>query len=292
MRDIAIITDSTSDLSDEYITKYNIKMIPLQVNFKNKSYKDKFEISYEEICKNLEQEIPSTSLPLSKDIIDVFEELKKSKIKNVIGLFLSSKLSGTYNLINNISKEYQEHMNIKLIDTKTISMGIGHAVIKASEAIENEKSFDEVFDIAINTLKNTRTFFALDTLTYLIKGGRIGKVTGTIGNILNLKPIIGVDEIDTGQYYTIKKTRGRNNTLKVLTDIAKKLIDGKKDCVVAVADAIAKEDRDKVYDILKSDNVKYIIKTSVTPVIAVHTGPGLVGISIYCEEGLDDLRTY
>lgn len=294
MRDIAIVTDSTSDLPDEFIKANDIQIIPLQVNCSNKTYKDKIEITYEEIYVNLDKEIPTTSLPFAEDVIDVFERLKANNIKNVVGLFLSSNLSGTYNLISQIAKDYLEYMNIKLIDTKTISMGIGHAVIQAANAVKLDKSFDEVVDIAVNTVKNTRTFFMLDTLTYLIKGGRIGKVSGVVGNILNIKPIIGVDEIDTGQYYTIKKVRGRNIALKTLNEIVQKLIDKKKECVVAIADAIAKDDRDKVYDIIKSNNnnIKDFIKTSVTPVIAVHTGPGLVGISIYCKEGLDDLRAY
>lgn len=293
MDDIAIITDSTSDLTDDFIKKHNIRVIPLQINYENKTFRDRLEINYEQIYKNIDKEIPTTSLPFASDVVEVFENLKKENIKNVLGMFISSGLSGTYNLINHIAKDYYDCMNVKIIETKTISMGIGHAIIQSTKAIELGKTFEEVVKVAQNTLKNTRTFFALSTLTYLVKGGRLGKVSGTIGNMLNLKPIIGVDEIETGQYYTIKKIRGKNNVIKGLYEIVQKLIRDKKTFDIAIADAIAEDEKNIVASMIEENkNISTFINTSVTPVIAVHTGPGLIGISIHCEEGLDDLRTY
>ena len=202
---IAILTDSGSDVPYDLVKELNIFVVPLQVNYKDRSYRDGVDIDAETMYNRLKEEIPSTSLPLGSDIDQILQDIEAQGYTHILAVVLSSGLSGTCNLLRLVAKESKLPMEV--IDTKNIGIGSGLSVIKAANYVKQGLSWDELLVKVKETVLKTRVFFVLDTLEYLQKGGRIGKVTALIGYALDLRPIITCDS--EGIYTTVAKARGR-----------------------------------------------------------------------------------
>ncbi|NMA62078.1 MAG: DegV family protein [Firmicutes bacterium] len=275
---IAIMTDSTCDIPRELIEELNIRVVPLRILFKDGEYRDQVEISAEEVYARLPHEIPSTSLPSPADVLTTFEELKAEGFTHVVAIHISSGLSGTAQMIENLSHQV-EGLEIKVIDSKNISMGLGYIVIEAARKLQEGASFTEVCAHVDKSLKRMNVYFVLETLEYLKKGGRIGKVAGTLGQILNLKPIITVNE--DGVYTTHAKVRGRKQSLDKLFETVKLHL-AKPMNNVAVCHGAAKEEAQELVERIKNfGNVGELLIGHVSPVIGVHTGPGTLGLVVY-----------
>ena len=275
MTKIAIVTDSSCDLTDDIIQKYNIKLLPLKIIYSDREYRDRFEISPEQIYERFEEEIPKSSLPSPDDAITLFKELEQEGTTHVLIITISAGLSGTNNMLRVVSSEF-ENMTFEVLDSKALSLGLGIPVIEAAKEREQSNDFDKVVERAKSVIHGTRAYFVVKTLEYLKKGGRIGKVEGTIGDILQIKPIISINE--EGIYYTYKKVRGRTKSIKELREIvAEKAKD--KLIKVAVVHGNALEEAKELLEEIKSlKNVKETFFGQISPVLVVHTGPGLVGV--------------
>lgn len=278
---IAIMTDSTSDIPKEIIEEYGIEVVPLRILYKDAEYKDQVEISSEEVYRRLTHEIPSTSLPSPAEVLSLFERLKVEGFTHVLAIHISSGLSGTAQMIQNLSNQ-AEGLVIKVIDSKNISMGLGYTVIEAARKLAQNVNFDTLVAHAEKTLSKMKVYFVLETLEYLKKGGRIGKVAGTLGQILNLKPIITVNE--DGVYTTHAKVRGRKQSINRLYNTIKEHL-AKPMNNVAVCHGAAKEEAMELFERIKSvGNVGELLISHVSPVIGVHTGPGTLGVVVYSTE--------
>lgn len=287
MSKIAIVTDSTSDLTQEWIDKYDIHILPLQVIYANRIYRDKIEISAEQVLNDMEREVPKTSLPLTADVIKLFDRLKEEGYTHVLGVFISSGLSGTYNMIRNIAADYEAFFVSEIIDSRTLSWGMGFGILAAAREREESGDFQKMVTAAKEAMKNTRATFVIPTLHYLKKGGRMGRVEGTVGDLLDIKPIVGIDQWGDGKYFTIRKVRGKKKSIQAIYDVAMNFVKDAGSFEVIVlhggADELAAEYENKLKEM---PNCNYVIRAQVTPVIGVHTGPGLLAFAVYSKEGL------
>ncbi|BBJ28716.1 DegV family protein [Athalassotoga saccharophila] len=277
MEKIGIVTDSSCDLDDEIATKYGIHILPLIIAYRNKTYRDRIEIKPQEVYDSLEKEIPKTSMPLMDDAKKLFDKLKMEGYTHVIAITISSALSGTYGMLNTVSKEYD--MNVKVIDSKSLSMGLGFIVYEVAKAIKDGKSFEDACRIAKNVKDKIRVFFTLKTLKYLKMGGRIGKVEANMGDLLNVKPIISVD--GDGFLYSYAKVLGWRRAIDKMFDIFLKESQGKKVNVAVMNGGDEEEAREFAMKVKSSGNVDELFMGQISPVLVVHTGPGLVGIGFY-----------
>ncbi|GFR34965.1 DegV family protein [Thermobrachium celere] len=275
MEKIALITDSSCDLPKEILIENNIEIIPLQVIYSNGEFKDGVNITPEEVAQNLDREIPKTSMPSPSDVLEKINKLKQDGYTHCLILTISSGLSGTYNMVKMVTSEISD-MVIEVIDSKILSLGLGLLVLQASKMIKEKLSFDEIIS-RINQLKEeVKGFFIVDTLEYLKKGGRIGRVTAAIGSLLSIKPIISVDE--NGKYYTFNKARGKNQALDRMLDELRAVINNKK-YIVGIPHACVKEEALKFAEKVKSlGNIQEIIIGQISPALLVHSGPGLIGL--------------
>lgn len=277
MGKVAIVSDSTSDLEVEIIEKHNIKILPLRVIYTDGEYKDRVDITPEEIYSRFNEEIPTTSLPSPQDTVDLFNQLKQEGYTHVIIVTISSGISGTMNMLRNMADSF-EGLVFEIIDSKLLSMGAGFAIIEGAKELEKTNDFEKTVNRIKAVLKKTKIYYVVKTLEYLKKGGRIGKVEGTIGELLNIKPIISVNE--DGVYYSYKKVRGRSRSIGELLDIIK---ESARDRLVniAVAHGDAFEEAQNLLKKVKAlNNIKETVFTQISPVLVVHTGPGLIGIVI------------
>ena len=276
MDKIAFIGDTTGDLSSEMITKYNINILSFRIIYKDREYLDRVNITPTEVYDKMVDEIPTSSMPSMQDIEDMFLKLKSEGYTHVIAVTLSTGLSGIYNAIRVVSENHPE-MKTYICDSKSISIGEGAVLIECGKLRDQGKNFDEIVADIPNIMKRIHLFFVVPTLEYLKKGGRIGRVAGTIAELLDIKPIITMDP--DGKYTTFAKVRGRKQSLAKLIDIARVLLEQKKYSVY-LANGAALEDVERIYNsISKFQNILSInMIGDISPVSGVHSGPGLIGL--------------
>lgn len=282
MEKIALITDTTSDLPQDIIEKYNIKVLPFRIIYKDREYKDKYEITPKEVYDNFKKEIPTSSLPLAQDMEELYDELAREGYTHAIAITLSSGLSGISNALRLVSENHDDIESF-VYDSKTISWGEGILVKKCAELIEAGKDFNYIKNILPELRKKVKLFFVVGTLEYLKKGGRIGRISGTIGELLDLKPIVAVD--DEGRYFTHSKVRGRKQSLNKMTNIVKEIVKDKTYDVI-VLNGYADEDCNYMLEQFKKiDNISSVkFGGDISPVSGVHSGPGLVGVVLVEKE--------
>jgi DegV family protein with EDD domain len=277
LQKIALITDSACDLDRADIERHRIRVIPLTLIFSDGEYRDGIDITHEEVYQRMSQDLPKTSLPAPGLIRETIDALIKDGFTHILAIHLSSGLSGTFELVYSIAAEYS-NVRIEVIDSKILSMGLGFIVRQAARWIECGLEFDTIVRKVRDMQPTVKGFFTLKTLEYLKKGGRIGAVQAAIGEILDLKPIIAVNE--HGKYISHAKTRGRKQALDKVYDIALDFLSrGKASIAVLQGDARG-EAMVLMERIRNAPNLMELILRPISPALVVHTGPGLIGLVV------------
>ena len=272
---IAIVTDSACDLPDSILQKYDIRFISLRMVCRGGEYRDRREITDEEIYAMLDTELPKTSLPLFEDMEATYDALADEGYTDVIHLCISSGLSGTFNAVAMFATEYTR-LNVHVFDTKTLSMQQGIIVLLCARMLKHSQDIDEILAYAQKLRDNSAGYFIVRTLEYLRKGGRIGLVEGVLGTVLQLKPIIWVN--DDGIYETVAKVRGHGHAVDTLIKECQKRFEKAK-VMLAVVHGSAQADAEKLLDRLKGVlNIEESFLGTVSPVLGIHTGPGLLAV--------------
>ncbi|ODA42810.1 DegV family protein [Desulfosporosinus sp. BG] len=274
---IAIVTDSTSDLDPEMIREFEIEVLPLHIVYPDREYLDRVNISPNEVYDNMVNEVPTTSLPSPAEIANLFGQLRDRHVTHILAMHISSGLSGTYETVCQVAQEFKE-MVINVLDSKSLSMGLGFPVREAARQLRRSTDFQSVIKAAKDVSERTRIYFVLSTLDYLKRGGRIGYVSGTLGELLNIKPIITVNS--EGKYITFAKVRGRDQSLNKLFDILKESTQEDHYNVAIVHGGAEQEARNLWQKAHQLPNIDELLFNQISPVMGVHTGPGLVGIII------------
>ena len=278
---IKIVTDSTSYISDEYIKKYDIKLVSLNVIINGVSSREvdiENEVFYEEIRNS--KEIPKSSQPIPNEMLNTFKEIVKDG-DSIVGIFLSSKMSGTYsnaNMIKDMILEDYPDAEIHILDSKTNCMQMGFAVIEAARTASEGKSINEVINAANHVINNSRFLFTPETLEYLKKGGRIGGAAALFGNVLQIKPILTVVNGETSVF---KKVRTRKKAIEEIVKTVLEEIEAKGLGDIVVHHINCQEDGLKLAKALENKLGKKVDIQSIGPVIGVHVGPGSIGIAYY-----------
>jgi len=273
---IRIVVDSTSDLTYEIIQKYNIKMVPLTVNFENESFLDKVELSTKDFFDKLEaaEKLPTTTLVSPGTFLEVFSEILLEG-DQVLGLFISSELSGTYDSAR-MAKEMIGSEDIHIVDTKSVCLGSFALVLEAIRLIGEKKPVEEIVNELEALKEKTVVVAALDTLKYLEKGGRLSKGQAVIGSLLNIKPIIAVKD---GKITLIDKIRGKNKTIKWIDEWIEKNNFDLSDKTVLLFHGRAYEQLKVLRNTIEEKyKIKNIIEQEIGAVIGTHAGPGVLGI--------------
>lgn len=278
MEKIALMTDSASDISVELLKENNIKLLPFKIIYSDGEYEDRIEITPQMMYERLKTEIPKTSLPSIENITAAFKEAIEEGCTHVIVITISAAFSGTYNAVRLVSEDFPE-LETFVFDSKTLTMAEGAMVLEAARLIREGKCFKEITEILPTYREKIDLFFTIDTLEYLQKGGRIGKVAGTVGELLNLKPIITV--ADDGTYRTAAKVRGSKQAVSKLTDIFKGYLEKGK-YKAWILDGNGMDKVNSLYESIKDlpNVVECKIAGTIGPALGINTGPGLVGLAI------------
>ncbi|CAM2078441.1 DegV family protein [Clostridium saudiense] len=277
MQKIALITDSACDLDLNTLKENNINLLPLRIIYSNGDYRDRIDISPQEVYDNLEKEVPKTSLPSAQETEDILNKLEQEGYTHVICISISSGLSGSFNALR-LALEDHPKLTSFVYDSKILAYPQGEIVLEVAKLIKEGKSYEEIIKEIPEIRKRVIGYFTINTLEYLKKGGRIGRLAGTVGELLNLKPIITTDE--DGVYYNVAKVRGRKQSLSKMTELLKGYL-AKGKCEVAVLHAGCEDEAIKYMNSLKDlTNVVSIKIAEISPALGIHGGPGLIGFSV------------
>lgn len=280
---IRIVTDSTSYIPQKYIEEYNISIVSLNVVLDGKSYRE-VELSNETFYEKMNQakNIPTSSQPVPGEISNVFKEIVLNG-DSVLGIFLSSDMSGTVssaNLIKEMVLEEYPEGRIEILDSKTNCMQLGYVVLEAAKAAKEGKSMEEVIEIASKVIISSRFIFAPETLDYLKKGGRIGGASALLGNILQIKPILTVKD---GKTEVLTKVRTKKKAITSMIDILEKDISSRKLKGITIHHINCYDEGKLLANEIQSKLGIDINIKSIGPVIGLHVGPGSIGIAYYVD---------
>ena len=279
---IALLTDSCADLTPRLIEEYHIHVVPLRILCADGEYLDGVNIRGADIYQRLQAgELPQTSLPAAEDVGKALRQIVEEGYDGVIAIMLSSGLSGTYNLARQIAEECSDLLPVKVFDSLSGSLGQGLTVLQVAEDIRSGMDWEELTERRIpHLIANTFPFFSVDTLEYLQKGGRIGKVTATAGTLLQIKPIITFAE--DGQLQSVAKVRGRNQVIDRLVSMTVQHCGEHKRYNLAVANGGAPEEMELVRQKLTGALPEYshIWDGEIDSTLSVYIGNGVLGAAV------------
>jgi len=273
---VAIVTDSVSDLPPQVAEEFGITVVPLVVRFGNDLYRDSLDLSPDQFYEKLRTSkvLPATSVPPPAAFADAYDKLAE-KTNEIVVTSVTSKLSATYQVALQAIGLMKKQCRVEVLDSQWAVMAQGFITIAAAKTAQSGASLDEVLDVARHTIRRVDMCAAFDTLEYLERGGRIGKAQAFLGSLLKVNPIIGMKD---GETYPLARERSRAKAIDYLYNFATSFgkIEG-----LAVEYA---SDLDEANRLVQRFYSKYphvpIYLSRTSPVIGTHTGPGLIMLSV------------
>jgi len=271
----AIVLDSTSDFPDAPERFPNMRVVPLYVNFGAESFRDHVDIGSHDFYDRLRAapELPTTSQPTPQDFVDVYEQL--AAYERIYSLQLSAKLSGTYQSAVTAA-EVIGGDRIRVVDTETASLAVGLLSLSIQRRLEQETTDEEVEALIERFKRENGVVFTVATLEYLQKGGRIGRAAALAGTLLNVKPILSIDD---GAVHPIGKVRGRQKALEEFARVFTSMTEDRPGLQLAIAHAEAPEWIEVLTDLAAKTRPQGAIELveNLGAVVGTHAGPGAVG---------------
>lgn len=276
-------TDSTANLPKEYYEELNINMVPMQINLNGVTYNDlDSRLPVEEYYQKMREGAVPTTAQINEFSAHEYLSRLIETGEDVLHIGFSSALSGSTDTMKRVAEELNAtHTNkIVVIDSLNASIGEGILVLKAYDLMKEGKNIDEIAEEITKLIPYACSYFTVDQLKYLVRGGRLSKVSGMLGTLLNIKPVLRVDE--SGHLVAYKKVISRRKALGEIVNICKQKIADTK--YVYIAHAVATEDARRVADMLKQELGVEAVITDLTQVIGCHTGPGLIALFFFGKE--------
>ena len=283
MEDIKIITDTSSDIPQELVDKYDIGIVRFLTLFGEKEYVNGTEITNEQFYDMLEtfDGVPTSSQPPFQYLYDfLLEESKKHK--TIIFFTISSKASGEYQTANLVVNEIKENDNpdadIRIVDTQKFSVYIADATVHAAQMVQEGKNADEIVEECTKRLEKWRAYLLVDTLKYLEKGGRLSKTSAIVGTLLDIKPILTIED---GLVTSMDKLRGKKKLIdklieKIEEDPDFEAMEEKEFMVIHSDEDKLNETCEKLRDLYGDDCIK--MTSEFGPLIGIHVGRGAIAI--------------
>ncbi|REK53935.1 MAG: DegV family protein [Thermobacillus sp.] len=278
---VKIVVDSTSDIPAEECQRLGIEMIPLKVHFGEETYLDGVTIGPGNFYDMLEASLvmPTTSQPSPNDFLELYQcILDKDPEAQIISFHLSSEFSGTYQSAVIAKSMLEGEPDITVVDSRSASHGFGAAALLAAEMAREGASKEQILEAAYRLLKGMRIYFLVDTLEYLQRGGRIGKAAALIGGLLNIKPILTIQD---GVVAPVEKTRGTKKAMNRIIEMLEEEF-GRSPVHVGIGwskyDEHAKELLARVQEKFDVRSVRHVL---IGGVIGAHVGPGTSAVFMY-----------
>jgi DegV family protein with EDD domain len=278
---IAIVTDSSAYIPPDALAGLDVTVIPLWLIWEDESLRDGVDIDPPRFYQRLRtaKSLPTTSQPTPDDFMNVFKKLAE-KADAIVAVLLSSKISGTHASAVMAQNQMQE-ANIRIVDSKSSSMGLGFSVLAAAQAAAKGKLVDEVVAAAEAMRDKLHFFFMVDTLDFLYRSGRIKATKRLLGTILKIKPML---QFKDGLIQSLASERTMGKAITRMLDIAEEHLGGKRMAEAAVVDIDCLERGNRVAEMIKERfSPQKILRSEVSPLVGNVVGPGAFGIAFYAE---------
>ncbi|WP_114495758.1 DegV family protein [Fontibacillus phaseoli] len=287
MKQAIIVADSTADVPKAMVEEYGIHIVPMRLSFGEESFVEGIDITVEEFYDKLtkSKELPTTSQTSPSQYVEVYRNLMQEHPGTpIVSLHISSGMSGTYQsaLLAKSMLEEEEGVDadITVIDSLCATYGFGLQVVLAARMAKQGISPGEIKAEVERVGKERRLYFLVDVLEYLQKGGRIRKSAAIVGSLLNIKPILSVDQ--EGIIYPVDKVRGQKKAVSKVIELFLNDLGDRKDVNIAVCDAVNPEGAEEMIRLMSEHfTLHEVVRTSIGAVVGTHVGPGTVAVFVW-----------
>jgi DegV family protein with EDD domain len=275
---IAILTDSSAYIPEETARGLNIHTIPLWLIWDNEHIRDGVDITPKQFYTRLKtaKNIPTSSQPSASEFKEYFNKLAAEN-DAIVAVLVSSKISGTIASAKAAQAELPD-LDIRVVDTYQTAMALGFCVLAAARAAQEDKSIDAVVAAAEDMRERVHFLFAVDTLEYLHKGGRIGGAKALFGTVLSIKPLL---HFENGMIEPLMSVRTKKKAIATMLDVAEARLGGGKMIEAAILDIDTPAEGDAVAESIRQRFGVEPIRATVSPVVGTHAGIGSVGLIFY-----------
>lgn len=273
---VKVVVDSTSDIPAQLAKEWDITIVPTYVVFGGKSYRDRLDISEDEVYTRLDNDsvFPTTSVPSPQDFADVYNKLA-DETDEIISIHLTSKESGVYNSALLGRELVKKKCHIEVIDSLTVAMSCGILAIAAAKEAKAGASLEKVAEVVRESIPRMHLLMVLDTLKYVVRGGRVSKGYGLLGSVLRIKPLLTMRD---GKLMLAGVARTRAKAIKRLYDFVEGFPQVSE---VAVSYTTSKEEAEALAEQIKANFPDIpLYFTRVGPVLGTHAGPGAMGVAV------------
>lgn len=282
---VRVITDSVAQVPTDIAKELDIAVIPFTVTLQEKSFLDGIDLVPDELYRRMRAEkiIPKTTAPSPGSYAKIILECIQKGAKEILCIILSGNLSGSINSANqaaDLIREDHPDITIEVYDSKRAAIAEGFIAIEAAKVAQKGSCLAEVFQKARDVQQRTGIVVSFDTLEYLALGGRIGKAAYLLGDLIDIKPIIALDQ--EGLVSPVGKMIGNQKALEAIIEYVEEATKGCKQLCLAIMDADAPDRAEELKQMaLPLLKPVELFHTTITPVMGAHTGPGLVGLGYY-----------
>lgn len=272
-----IITDSTADLQKEFALKHDIEVVPLTIHLGERSWKDYYDVDPDEFYEMIKKTsaFPTTSQPTPQDFVNAYKPFVE-KGEPILSLHLSSRLSGTYQSAM-LAKSQFPDASIEVVDSLQASFALGMMILFCAEKSKKGTSISDIADFARQVGTQIETYFSVDSLDHLHRGGRIGKAQAFLGTLMKIKPLLKVVH---GEVQPVEKIRTKEKLLNRFVELVEQAAGEYSRLLLAVAES---DNSDVMTALLarieKINGVSLVFRGKIGGVITSHTGPGALGIA-------------
>ena len=273
---VRIVTDSTADLPPALAEQLGVTVVPANVVINDESYRDGVDITPDEFYQHLvaDSRVPTTSQPSMGTFQTAYRELLEQG-DEIVSIHVTGKLSGTVNSAEQAKSGLGDDAPIEVIDSRLASIAMSLVVLDAVELANQSLPYQEIAETVRRNLSRTTTFFALDTLEYLQKGGRIGKAQAFMGSLLSVKPILTLEE---GEVHPLERPRNHRRAMQRLIDLTREQAPASRLGIIYSTDEQWADDlRGSLSDLAPAEQ---IITARFGPALGVYVGPRAVGVAI------------
>lgn len=276
---VKLIVDSTCDLPDELLREYDMRVLPLHISMGDKEYRDKVDIGTNEIYSAMRSGImPKTSQVSTEDLYNTFRDCCAKGI-HFIYISFSAAMSGTYQAAKIVLQEFKhtyQDVKMEILDSKSGSMATGLIALEAAKMIQAGSPFEKVSEQIKDMTEHIEHVFTIADLKWLVKGGRIDRLQGMLGSLMNVRPIL---DVKNGSMEVIKKVRGGYNALNTVTDIVAERIRAFPGQIVGITHTDDPEGAERLQAILteKTGATNFIVN-KIGGVLGSHLGIGGLGV--------------
>ncbi|MEK7398477.1 MAG: DegV family protein [Candidatus Poribacteria bacterium] len=274
---VKIVTDSTADLTKEIIEEYGIEIVPLTVNLGNKLFRDYYDMTAKEFFQMLKEtdDFPTTSQPSVDEFIKAYTKIGDQD--DIVSIHISLDMSKTAQSASTAQKQLSGH-KINIIDSRTVSVGLGLIVLELAKAVKDGADIKEVLSLADDLKSKIKIYFSVESLDYLQKGGRIGRAQGFLGTMLKIKPLLAVAD---GFVSPVERVRGSSRLISRMVEVIKDDAKGKKMKAAFILGEDESNSEELISQLKSEIQFEEMFRTYTGTVITSHAGPTAFGLAYY-----------